>query len=238
MKILSFVFLCGIASVALGSGLVAEYKFDSSLLDTGSDGNSTDTLSGTAFYQAGISADALCCDANSYTAADSGDLDLPAQYTIEAFIKPASLSGVQIVLSKTSYQFVISDGNLGFYHKQSNGTVVGNCSVSLTLNRWQHIAVVAQGSAITLYLNGKAAANFVYNGTILNSALPLSIGVSYHGLIDEVRMFGQSQTASFVYSRALYNCGSLPREDIDDDCKITLDDFYILTSQWLLSDGS
>jgi hypothetical protein len=238
MKLLSLLLVCIFACTAFSSGLVAEYKFDGSLIDTGSDGNSTDTLSqNNSVYQQGMSVDALYCDSISCTAADSADLDLPAKYTIEAFIKPYSLSGVQTVLSKTSYQFVINDGNLGFYHTQSNGTIVGSCSVPLTLNKWQHIAVAADGSAITLYLNGKAAANFVYNGTILNSTSVLSIGGTYHGLIDEVRMFGQIKTAAFIYSRAKFNCGSLPQEDIDGDCHITIDDFYVLTDQWLLSGG-
>jgi len=244
IKLLSFFLLCGLACTAFGSGLVVEYKFDGSLMDSGSDGNTTNTLTAAAdpAYTQGLSGEALYCNSNTFTAADSNDLDLASQYTIEAFIKPYLLSGIQYILSKSSYKMGISDGNLGVYHTQSDGTVVGGFSVPLTLNRWQHIAVTADGSTITLYLNGKAASSFLYNGTILNSTASLSIGSisgsnQYNGIIDEVRMFGAVKTASYIYSRALYSCGDLPQEDIDSDCRITVEDFYIAAEQWLLCDG-
>jgi biopolymer transport protein ExbB len=238
MKLLSFVLVCIFACTAFGSGLIAEYKFDDSLIDTGSDGNSTDNLSGAAFYHAGISGAALYCDANSFIASDSTDLDLPAQYTIEAFIKPHSISGIQYILSKGCYKLFMSDANLAFSHTQSDGSIISGISASvLTLNRWQHIVLTADGSRLTLYVNGKAALILLYDGTILNSSASLSIGnYSYHGLIDEVRIFGSAKTSAYIYSRAFYDCGDLQKEDIDRDCRISIEDFFILTEQWLLTE--
>ena len=235
MRLLSFILLCLLAFSAFGDGLVVEYKFDNSLIDTGSDGDITDTLTASSpVYENGLFENSLYCDSSDCAAADSCDLDLTPQYTIEAFIKPYLLSGVQTVLSKASYKIVISGSNLGFFHTQSNGTVIGDYSVPLTLNKWQHIAVIANGSLITLYLNGKCAATYVYNGTILNSSSALSIGSSYKGLVDEVRIFNYARTSDYVYSRSQYNCGDLPAEDIDGDCRITFDDLCILAGQWLL----
>ncbi|HAL44545.1 MAG: hypothetical protein A2Y12_07285 [Planctomycetes bacterium GWF2_42_9] len=236
MRLLSFVLVCSFACSVFGSGLIAEYKFDNSLLDTGSDGNSTDNLSGAAFYQAGISGASLYCGANLFVASDSADLDLPAQYTIEAFIKPHSLSGVQYILSKGSYQLFISDANVGFSLTQSDGSIISGVSKPvLTLNRWQHIALTADGVKLTLYVNGIAASILLYDGTISDSADSLLIGSnSYYGLIDEVRIFGSAKTAAYIYSRAFFDCGDMKKEDIDGDCRISIEDFFILAQQWLL----
>jgi hypothetical protein len=223
--------------------MVTEYKFDGGLRDTGSDGSMADDLTaGNPVDQQGVTGDALICDANTVVAADSADLDLASQYTIEIFIKPASLSGIQYILSKDSYKIGISDSNLFVYHRQSDGTTVGGSTVRPTLNRWQHVAVVASSSTIILYLNGQAVKTFAYNGTILNSSEPLSIcgagGANYYsGLIDEIRMFNTAKTASYVLSRAAYSCGALPQGDADGDCRITISDFYLLAQQWLLCDS-
>jgi hypothetical protein len=242
IEIIALLFSCCVP--AWGSGLVAEYKFDGGLFDTGSDGDAADNLSGSqCVYADGISGSAVLCNSNTFTAVDSADLDLPPQYTIEVFIKPLSLTGLQCVFSKNSYSLFISDSNLIFYHTQSDSSVIASSPIHLTLNRWQHIAVTADGGTIIVYLNGSTASVNLYNGTVSNSASPLSIGSNsgsnfYHGFIDEIRMFSEVKNSSYIYSRAFYTCGALQKEDIDGDCKISLDDFSILADQWLLSENS
>ncbi|MEN6384555.1 MAG: LamG domain-containing protein [Phycisphaerales bacterium] len=243
MRILTVFFLLVTASIAFGGGLVAEYKFDGGLIDTGSDGQAADTLtSSSCVYDVSFAGQSLYCSSNNLTASDSADLDLPAQYTIEAFIKPYSFDGTQYIISKNSYAFVIADSNLIFYHTQSDNTIIASSPIPLVLNRWQHIAAIANGGIVMVFLNGRAAATIPYNGTILNSASPLSIGANagsnpYYGLIDEIRIFNEVKTPAYIYSRALYTCGAMQNEDVDGDCRITFDDFEIMSIQWLLSEN-
>lgn len=234
--------LCGFCY----AGLLVEYKFDSGLIDTGSDGDVVDNLTSAGqIYRQGVMGDALYCDSNIFAAADSADLDLASsRYTIEAFIRPASFSGRQYIFYKDSYRIGIDNGNLGFLHLQSNGTLIGDFSVPLTLNKWHHIAVVrATSSSLILYLDGKAAKTFSYNNTIYNSTEPLSVGGLgtsnyYKGLIDDVRMFNAAKSASYIASRAAYSCASLPLGDVDGDCRITNNDLLVLAEQWLACDSA
>jgi hypothetical protein len=241
-KIIFAVFLlclCGFCR----AGLVVEYKFDGGGIDTGSDGSVVDNLTSSGqIYRQGVMGEALCCDSNIFTAADSADLDLASQYAIEAFIRPTSSSGLQYIFYKDSYKIGIQDGNLGVLHRQSNSAIIGDFSVPITLNKWHHVAVTANGSSLILYVDGKAAKTFSYNGTIYNSAVSLSVGGFsggnyYKGQIDDVRMFNTVKSASYIASRAAYSCVSLPIGDVNGDCRITNDDLLVLAEQWLACDS-
>jgi hypothetical protein len=65
----------------------------------------------------------------------------------------------------------------------SNGTV--------TLNQWNHIAIVRNGTTLTLYVNGISRGTYTYNSNIVGYPLYIgnyySGGYSFTGYLDDVR---------------------------------------------------
>ena len=146
---------------------------------------------------------------NYFIAAASTKYDLPGDFTIEAFIKPSSLTGYAIYLSRQND----SGGNLALQMRLNNGVpeivmrAVGTGVVTLssaggaiTTNTFTHIAAVRENGYVLLFVNGviQAAGACNFDLTHAGGARHLLIGgadgnspgsvYSYHGAIDELRI--------------------------------------------------
>jgi len=129
-----------------------------------------------------------------------------SDFSIEAWVKPNSISGVKTILSKR----IEGEPNLGYDLILNNGSPsfrVRNRSVTATqkvaTNRWYHIAGVYTSSKITLYVDGievQNNTNQIPNGSgSLNT--PFMVGASpssnspkltkdhFNGFIEEVRIW-------------------------------------------------
>jgi hypothetical protein len=230
--------------------LVSYYTFDNTLEDVASDhlhnvGTVEDDLSprdGDAVYAAGRVGNAVSIgngvgDAVDLVGALSADVQLPATYTIEAWINPSELTGSwqRLILNwggtapERAYHFAIRN-NSGFnngvslFHAQSNGAEPNANGGTVVANQWQHVAAVADGTNLTVYLDGEAVAATPYDGTINTTATEgLGVGDSnsarstttYNGLLDDLAMWSVPLTPEqirYQYQQGLQGGGALVPE--------------------------
>ena len=130
--------------------------------------------------------------------------------TLEAWIRPTSLSSWDSVLTKENG----SDLAYALYANQdvprpgvfvrvgSDRSTAG--TATLPLNTWSHLAATYDGTALRLYVNGDQVSSAPLTGSIAVSSGPLRIGGNaiwgefFHGLIDEVRVYNQALAPSEI----------------------------------------
>ncbi|RIK78383.1 MAG: hypothetical protein DCC68_15310 [Planctomycetota bacterium] len=230
------------SAVAPPTGLVSYWNFDGTTQDRAADfvnnsGSVADNLAprgGTARYVAGRVGQALAVgvqggDATDLAAPASDDVRLPAAYAIEAWINPSDLNGPwqRLVLNwggaaaLHSYHFAIRNESgftnaVSLFHGQTSGAEPNANGGTVVANQWQHIAGVADGSFLRVYLNGMEVAATPYDGTIKAQASEgLGVGdsntalstIKFNGLLDELAMWSVPLTPSQVMSH--YQAGAL-----------------------------
>ena len=119
-----------------------------------------------------------------------------SDFTIEFWIRPApKTNAVDAAFGYSNYACM-------FYHNGTNWTLelsstgfsnqlVISCAV--TLNDWQHIAIVRSGSSIVVYKDGISSATGTFSGTVATSGRNLRIGdngnsQNINGYIDDFRI--------------------------------------------------
>jgi hypothetical protein len=257
------LFLIMILPAFAFSAIVAQYHFDGNLLDSAVGGSVADNLTpntGSAVYTSGVLGSALQTGSSTGSAAfvyaaDSADLDLAGQFTIEAFICPQSVSSQwsRIILkwnNTTSYHLALNYANAGLHITQSNGTSINNYPAAVTAGKWHHIAAVGNGSTVTIYLNGVAKGSFAYNGTLNNTAESLTIGGSlrnndylFDGKIDEVILHNEAKSVSYLLQRASLLLPAVVDQnnpkfaaDLNHDGIVNFSDFALFADSWIPDD--
>ncbi len=133
--------------------------------------------------------------------------NLTGKITMEAWIYPTSVFASDTVILKkdNNYQLVIKGYNNGF-RCDFWDTAGFNIQYSadnpvLTLNAWQHVACVYDGTYVYLYVNGRIRNLTSYNGglkydpsTFLYIGTSDGTGNEFTGRIDEVRISNTSRT--------------------------------------------
>ncbi len=130
-------------------------------------------------------------------------------FTLEAWVKLHSLSGVKTILSKRNasnlgqggYDLIINNGAPTF----RSGTTVISTSSKLGTNRWYHIAVIFNNSKAEIYVDGLNVGNGAANnplslespfiiGAMNDNATPTVPKHYFHGWIEEVRLWNATLT--------------------------------------------
>ncbi len=130
--------------------------------------------------------------------------DFTTALTLEAWIKPATTSGVQGLISKNfgnnahPYQIRIHDDEVlfGFYSNTIGWQPVQTTSANLQVGQWVHIACTYNMTQAFIYINGQQKGMAYKNFEIPQNDQPLEIGRSkdvgfeyFAGIIDEVRVW-------------------------------------------------
>jgi hypothetical protein len=151
---------------------------------------------------------------------DNNALDLLTSFTIEAWVNPTLNTGSQVIIGK------IQDVNTGLsadlaYALRYNGGVltaqVGNGvtaqainSNNLVVNKWQHVAMVFNGSnsgSFSLYIDGVLQGSTLSTGysTLKNVSTSLKFGnygaffnQFYKGLLDKVKIWNIVKTQAEI----------------------------------------
>jgi len=123
-------------------------------------------------------------------------------FTMELWFYPTATISSQILLAKGtgSDGFELrsrssAGGNYFSFWAANGATAIVESSVTLTLNTWQHLAVVRSGGTMTLYKNGvnvgsaSDSTSFVASGSALRVGVDVSAGTLYStGYISNVRI--------------------------------------------------
>jgi len=212
------------------TGLVSYYQFDGNGNDTAAnfvESSSTvaDNLSvvGSVGYAPGQVGQAADLNGGYFTAPLSADVQLPATFTIEAWVNPDTApSGWQRLLlnwggGQMAYHFAIRDEYLSLFINEAGGPsfeVAGGGGIGD--GQWQHIAGVLDAATNTgkVYINGLEVGSGNFDGTLNTAAIEgLGVGDSvggphgphrYSGLLDELAIWeGVALTGDQIRSHYL-----------------------------------
>jgi concanavalin A-like lectin/glucanase superfamily protein/Big-like domain-containing protein len=197
------------------SGLVAAYGFGELSGASASDSSgkgSTGTVSGATWAAGGRFGRALEFDGvnDLVTVPDSSLLDLAPGMTLEAWVKPTTVSDWRTVLLKER------PGQLAYalYASGDNGRPLAEVTAAtqrdargtaaLPVGVWTHLAATYDKSTLRLYVNGAQVSSTAVTGTLLNASGALRIGGNtvwgeyFSGLIDEVRVYERALSAAEI----------------------------------------
>ena len=211
------------------AAVVTQYSFENNLNDTAA-GGTADNLAvfgagRSESYQAGIVGQAVkidtgATDAFRLRAVDSNDLDLAANFTIEAFVRPD--------LNNTGewdrfwckwgdggnnyhWTFRRANNGLDFFENGAQRFDGGTNSGVNTVppNTWSHVAVVGDGSTIKGYIDGNEV---VSAGYVAPTAGPAGMNFGnfdgapsasqFSGLIDEAMIHNTNVSPAYLAGRA------------------------------------
>ncbi len=197
------------------AGLVAAYGFNagsgSIAADSSAAGN-TGSVSGATWTVAGRYGSALSFDGvNDWvTTLDASSLDLTNAMTLEAWVRPSTVSGWRTVAFKERpggmvYGLFAAQGG----SRPSGQVLIGSernatGTSALPLNAWTHLATTYNGAALRLYVNGVLVSTTSVSGAMAASTGVLRMGGNsvwaewFAGLIDEVRVYNRALSAAEI----------------------------------------
>lgn len=200
--------------IAKSEGLVGWWAFDegSGNLTKDSSGNGNDgSLSGTSFTNGQIGG---AVNNNNTGTMTNGTINpWGGNYTISAWVNPASTDGLDVLMAKGSYltngwrMGVRGTWALGFWTTQDGGTLdVVSSNNTLAPNTWQFITATKNGSTVTTYVNGQQIAQGT--GSIITPGAGMNVGGECCGepmpsLFDDVRVYSRVLSAAEVAT--IYN---------------------------------
>ena len=166
---------------------------------------------------------ALAHDANTAVELDGANarvgvahvsaLNLTSQVSIEAWVKPDSVSGTRYIVHKNTFYYLYVANNVTYFGIRSGGAYKYVQATGLiTTGTWQHIVGTYDGAKMILYRNGVNSAEVAVTGSIDTTTVNLRIGAFdaaanvFDGSLDEVAVYNRALTAGEVqahYGRAV-----------------------------------
>jgi len=141
---------------------------------------------------------------------DSNLLDLAPGMTLEAWVKPTTVSGWRTVLLKerpgqlTYALYAAGDSGRPLTEVTAGTQRDARNTAALPVGVWTHLAATYDKSTLRLYVNGTQVASTAVSGTLVNSTRALKIGGNtiwgeyFAGLIDEVRVYERALTPAEI----------------------------------------
>jgi len=197
------------------AGLVLGYGFEETSGATANDVSpfkNNGTINGPTSTASGKYGRALSFDGTNdrVDVPDAASLDLTTGMTLEAWVKPTTVTGWRTAILKERgtndllYALYASNGAKPQAEAFTGAENSSGGPTALPLNAWSHIASTYDGTTLRLYVNGVQASSKAVTGSMPNTANPLRIGGNapwgeyFSGLIDEVRVYNRALTASEI----------------------------------------
>lgn len=203
--------------------LAGWWKFNNNLTDTSSLNNNG---SGSVTYgtdKNSITSSALLLNGSQYVQLPSAT-DIQFPLSVSAWVYPTNITssgaeGVYVFAADPGMRLSINtsgypNGNMVIDNSWSGNLV---SSIAAPLNQWSNLALVYDGSAAKIYVNGVLGGTTAISGSILtyNPATPYVIGSdnyaysayhgNFYGTLDDVRLYSKALTGSEILS--VYNSG-------------------------------
>ncbi len=212
-------------AAAATPGLVAEYGFNEGSGTTARDLSPNllhGTVNGATWDSAGRFGSALLFNGSNARVdiPDADALDLTTGMTLEAWIRPTSLSGWRTVLMKErpsglSYALYASEGSSRpNVYAYTTAERAATSASTIPANMWTHLAATYSGSTLSIYVNGALAGSTAVSGSLTSSTGGLRIGGNavwgeyFTGLIDEVRIYDRPLTPAEIQTDMATPVGS------------------------------
>jgi hypothetical protein len=201
----------------LGSGLVGYYTFNNTFIDSSGNSNHGTLTGGTSVYYTPGRVDIAGSFVGSayLLLGNNSSLQVNKNLTLAMWIRPTGSTFAQRrnpIWKSYGAEYTITqntDRQLVFYHGilGSDGGTDGvqykshNSSATLTLNQWDHVAVVRDFDigSIYWYFNGNLSnkQKLTYTGSVATSSVQARIGQSYTGWnyegdLDDVRIYNRA----------------------------------------------
>jgi glucose/arabinose dehydrogenase/PKD repeat protein len=200
---------------AASPGLVLAYGFEETsgtVANDSSPAKNNGTINGPVSTASGRFGRALSFDGvnDRVDVPDSSSLDLTTGMTLEAWVKPTTISGWRTAILKErgttdlDYALYASNGSRPRVENYTGVETGTNGTAGLPLNAWTHLAATYDGANLRLYVNGALVATKAASGPMPNTANPLRIGGNaiwgeyFSGLIDEVRVYNRALSEAEV----------------------------------------
>ena len=214
IRLLACIVLLAQAALAQNPpGLVSAYSFNEgtgTVLNDVSGNSNNGTISNATWSASGKYGSALSFNGSTSRVdiLDSASLDLTTGLTMEAWVRPTTLSAWRTVLMKEQTGGLVyglyanSDTNRPSAHVILGAENDTRGTAKLAVNTWTHLAATYDGSVLRLYVNGMQVSTRTLGGSILTSTSPLRIGGNsiwgeyFAGLIDEVRIYNRALTTA------------------------------------------
>jgi hypothetical protein len=202
---------------AQSNGLVAAYGFEeasgTAVVDS-SGTNNAGTVSGATRSASGKYGRALSFDGvnDLVTVPHSASLSLTTGLTVEAWLKPAAISGSwrTVLMKERTGGMAYSLYAGGDVPRPSANLQAGSSETDaigpagLPLNSWSHLAMTYDSIAMRLYVNGTEVVTRPLTSPVVTSTGAVRIGGNtiwpewFNGMIDEVRVYSRALTAAQV----------------------------------------
>jgi len=190
-----------------------------------------------------------CADAGGFNPSEE-----TSAFSISAWVNWQGTQGVtsaMIAAKRDNWQsednnyWIFMVTSSGIVRMQSQNRTTLNTAANLIQEDQWHLAVVTyEGGIARIYVDGLQAA--VGNFTLANKADATfwigrneSIGERFDGLIDDLKAFNYALSPEEVVDLYYAETGSPvciygnPVGDLNNDCKISIDDFAVMAQQWL-----
>jgi len=160
---------------------------------------------------------------NQYVNFSTGGTVVSGNFTVEAWVNPASLatSGPTIFSSRVSadnsFDMTLVGGGTGIHADIGNGTAwlttSANASFTYVAGQWMHVAYAVSPTGYTIYINGNLVGSGAFSGTpVLIDATHTQFyigseggfGQYFNGAIDEERVWNTTRTQAQIQAN-MYN---------------------------------